>query len=96
MDLFGLDKAHAKKDMEVLTTTHDDIELAIVCDILEGEEIPFLTQDRGTGNSVRIIMGHSLYGTDVFVHRDDLARAQEILEAYRNAESVEETEEGEA
>ncbi len=96
MDLFGLDKAHAKKDMELLTTAHDDIELAIVCDILEGEEIPFLTQDRGSGSSVRIITGFSIYGTDVLVHRDDFARAQEILEAYRNAEPVEETGEDEA
>ena len=89
--LFGLDKTHAPKDMELLTTTRDDIELALVCDILEGEEIPFLTLDRGTGNSVRIIMGHSLYGTDVYVHQKDVERAQEVLEAYRQAEPIEET-----
>ncbi len=86
---FGLDRPVSIDGLEVLTTAHNEIELSILRSILEGEGIPFMTQDRGSGGLVRIITGNSLYGTDIYVLPDDLERATEILEAYRNAEPVE-------
>ena len=88
--IFGLDHAHAGKELELLTTAHDDVELSILCDILENEQIPFLKNDRGSGSSVRIITGYSMYGTDILVPKSELARALEVLDAYRNGEPVEE------
>ncbi len=87
--LFGLDRPHRKDGMEILTTVHDDVELSILKAILEDEKIPCLTQDRGSGSSVRIITGYSMYGTDVLVPAECLEQAKEILDAYRNAEPVE-------
>ena len=61
---FGLDHPHVDRELALLTTAHDDVELSILCDILRGEEIPYLTSDRGTGGALRIISGYSVYGTD--------------------------------
>jgi len=87
--LFGLDRPHSEDGMELLTTAHDDVELSILKAILEDEGIPCLSQDRGSGSSVRIITGYSMYGTDVLVPSKCLDQAREILDAYRNAEPVE-------
>ena len=75
--------------MELLTTAHDDVELSLIKSILEGEEIPYLAEDRGGGGLVRTITGNSMYGTDVLVPAEFIEQAREILDAYRNAEPVE-------
>lgn len=95
--LFGLDNPHVGKDLELLTTAHDDVELAILCDILEGEKIPYLKNDRGSGGALRIISGYSMYGTDILVPKDVFEQAREVLDAYRNGEPVEdESQDGES
>jgi hypothetical protein len=68
VDLFGLDKVSAHSDdLELLTTAYDRTYLAIVKSILTDAEIPFLTKDRGSGAAVRVIMGYSMFGADIFV-----------------------------
>ena len=92
--LFGLDQPVSIDGLAVLTTAHNEIELSVLRSILEGEEIPYMTQDRGSGGLVRIITGNTLYGTDIYVLPADLERATEILDAYRNAEPVEDDADG--
>ncbi len=94
MGLFGLSKPKKKENdgMELLVTTHDNIEQSILESILEGEGIPYMVHDRGSGGSVRIIAGYSMFGTDIYVPAETLASAQELLEAYRNGEIVEDDE----
>ena len=89
---FGLDHPHVDRELALLTTAHDDVELSILCDILRGEEIPYLTSDRGTGGALRIISGYSVYGTDILVPKALLEQAREVLDAYRNGEPVEDGE----
>ena len=90
MGLFGLGKAKDKKDegMELLVTTHDNIELSILKSILDGENIPYMVFDRGSGGAMRIIAGYSMFGTDIYVASEVLEQAQELLEAYRNGEEI--------
>lgn len=84
---FGLDKTNAPdKNAVLLTTTHDDVEKSIICGILEEEEIPFLTKDRGAGEAVRVAMGFSMYGCDIYVPTTLFEKANELLEVYRNGE----------
>ncbi len=91
---FGLDKVSSHhEDVELLTTVHDGVELSIVRSILEGEKIPYRTRERGSGNVVKVIAGYSMFGTDVFVPKELLAEAQELLDAYRNGAIVEDGEE---
>lgn len=90
---FGLDKVSSHhEDVELLTTVHDNVELSIVRSILEGENIPYRTRERGSGNVVKVIAGYSMFGTDVFVPKELLNTAQELLDAYRNGEIVEDVE----
>ena len=55
--LFGLDRPYSEEGMELLTTARDDVELSVLKSILEGENIPYLAKDRGSGGLVRIITG---------------------------------------
>ena len=88
---FGLDHPATVEGMEVLVTAQNEVELSVLRSILEGEKIPYLQKDRGCGSTMRIIAGFAMHGTDLFVFKEDLARAQEVLDAYRNAEPIEDT-----
>ena len=89
--LFGLDKPASHDEYTAhLTTVHDNVELSIVRSILDGENIPYRVRERGSGAVVRVIAGYSMYGTDIFVPAEVLESATELLDAYRNGESVEE------
>lgn len=90
--LFGLDKpATPDENTALLTTVHDNVELEIIRDILAGEGIPCRSMERGSGSTVKILAGYSMYGSDIYVPAAALEQARELLDAYRNAEIVDET-----
>ena len=94
-NLFGLDKISAHdKDLELLTTAYDPTYLAIVESILSDANIPYLKKDRGSGAAVRVIMGYSMFGTDVFVLKEHLETATALI-AMPDEEQSEEIEEDE-
>ena len=85
--LFGLDKSHKISEgdeVDLLITTFDQGELAVVRSILEAENIPYLARERGSGSMVKIVTGFTMYGTDVFVPKAALERAQDLLENLEN------------
>ncbi|MBR2926094.1 MAG: DUF2007 domain-containing protein [Clostridia bacterium] len=90
---FGLDKV-TSHDGEVahLTTVHNPAELSLLRSILDGENVPYFIRERAGGAAVKAIMGYSMFGTDIFVPKELLEKAQELLEAYRNGEVVEDGE----
>ena len=92
--LFGFDKPTPTDEFTaILTTTYDPIELSIIRSILEGEKIPYRVRERGSGGMVKVIAGYSMYGSDIFVPAELLEKATELLDAYRNGEVLEETDE---
>ncbi len=94
-NLFGLDKIAAHdKDLELLTTAYDPTYLAIVESILADANIPYLKKDRGSGAAVRVIMGYSMFGTDIFVLKEHLDTATELI-AVPDEEQIEEIEKDE-
>ena len=74
--LFGFDKPIDPHDenMALVETVHDNIRLAIVRSILDGEKIPYVIKTRGS-NAVSVITGGPVFGADVFVHKDALEDA---------------------
>ena len=72
MGFFGLSKPKNKEkdNMVLLATAHGNVEMSVLQSILEGEGIPFMASDRGSGGVVRIIAGYSMYGTDIYVSKD--------------------------
>lgn len=94
MGLFGLD--HARKHdekVELLETIYDPVREALLCGLLREESIPYLRQERGSGDAMRILAGNSLYGVDILVANRDLIRARELLLSLAETEEV--SEEGE-
>ncbi|MBQ7383651.1 MAG: DUF2007 domain-containing protein [Clostridia bacterium] len=100
--LFGFDKVSAHPDnFELLTTVTDNVQLTIIESILKGAKIPYFSKDRGSGSAVKVIAGYSLFGADIFVMKDDIEKARELirplseeeLEAIANAEDGEDSEE---
>ena len=88
---FGLDTpAKGDENSAHLTTVHDNVELGIVCSILEAEQIPYRVMERGSGAMVKVIAGYSMFGSDIYVPKALLEQATELLDAYRNGEVVDE------
>ena len=82
-DLFGLEKPHKISEgdeVEHLTTVYDLGALAMVRGLLEEENIPYLVRERGSGSAMRLIVGFSMYGTDIYVPADALEKASELVE----------------
>lgn len=78
---FGLDKSNPPlKDLELLVTVNDRVYQSMIESVLTDNEIPFISKERGSGNAVKVIMGFSMFGTDIFVLKKDIERAKELLE----------------
>ena len=93
--IFGLDEVSFHDEGQAyLCTTYDPSELQMILGLLNSAEIPFLVKDRGAGGVSRIIMGFSLYGTDIFVPEAALEKATAlILPSYDLSENTEASEE---
>ena len=79
-DLFGLDRpAPHDEELELLTTAYDNAYLAVVESILNDAEIPYLKKDRGSGSAMKMIMGYSMFGCDIFVRREDIETASALV-----------------
>ena len=92
---FGLDRIAPHDDsLELLTTVYDNAQLIITQSILRDAEIPFLAKDRGAGTSMKVIAGFSVFGTDIFVLREHLEIAKELLTPPEIDEDAEECDEG--
>ena len=88
--LFGLDRvSNHDEELELLTTVYDPTQLMIIESILRDAEIPYLLKDRGAGTSVKVILGYSLFGTDVFVLKEHLDLAAELITPPEGEESEE-------
>ena len=81
--LFGLDKSTLKDtDLELLTTANDRVYLSIIESVLEDNKIPYLVKDRGCGAVVKVVMGYSIFGADIYVLKKDFDAAFELLEQF--------------
>ena len=94
---FGLDSSSLKDDdLELLTTVNDNVFLSIVESVLEDNDIPYLVKDRGCGAVVKVVMGFSIFGADVYVLKKDHEAASELIEQFTAAANDDEyTEEDE-
>ncbi len=84
---FGLDSASEQKGLALVATIYNPAELAVIQTVLNDAEIPFLAKDRGAGGMMKVVMGYSVYGTDIFVREEDAEVAMELLSP---AEGIEE------
>ena len=88
--LFGLEHTTADEGLSLLVTLYDDVLVAMYEELLKEEEIPYLKKDRGTGSAMRIMMGQSFYGTDIYVPSALLEKALELITPADGADCGEE------
>ena len=77
--IFGLDSASNQEGLALVATVFNPSELIVIKSILDDANIPFLAKDRGAGGPVKVIMGYSIYGTDIFVREEDAETALVLL-----------------
>ncbi len=90
--LFGLERPVPHDEaLAHLTTVYDPSLLPILESILKDAEIPYLKKERGSGSSVKIITGFSLFGTDLFVLKEHYETALALItpEASEESENAE-------
>ena len=93
-DLFGLDRVSPHDgDLELLTTVYDNTLLPVVESILRDAEIPYLIKERGTGGVMKVFMGFSMMGSDIFVKREHLDTATALITPPDEGEESDEAEE---
>lgn len=78
--LFGLDRVSAHDEsLALLTTVYDPTQLMILESILTDAEIPYLKKERGSGTMMKVIAGFSVFGTDLFVRKEQLELALALI-----------------
>lgn len=81
ISFFGFDKvSYHDESLALVETVYDNIRLAIVRSILDGENIPYVIKERGS-NAVSVITGAPVFGADVFVLKEMLDDALAALSA---------------
>ncbi len=101
--LFGLDRvtSHDASITAHLTTVYGNEQLVAVEALLRSADIAYRCCDRGAGGVVRVVLGNTMYGTDIFVRPDDLETAQALLlpatdeneQSVQDADAMEQSEE---
>lgn len=68
-----------------LISTADSIEAGMIEALLTANDIPVLKKYRESGGYLKIVMGDSMFGVDLFVPAELLEKAVEIIENSREA-----------
>ena len=92
---FGLDSVSLKDDdLELLNTANDRVYLSIIESVLKDNGIPYLVKDRGCGTVVKVVMGFSIFGADIFVLKKDFDKwkkdAQDKIKLFKQGKLEEE------
>jgi len=69
----------------LLTVTHD-MEAAFIASFLDTENIPVYKKPIGIGAYLQVVTGGTNFGIKIYVPKDCLERAKEIIEAFRATE----------
>lgn len=64
-----------------LIKTDNQFETEMIKDILQQNDITVLVKDIGAGGYLKIYMGFSVYGNELYVKASDYDQAKELLEA---------------
>jgi len=66
-------------EMKLLITAANEVELGLITVILNKNEIPFITKDKGAGGYMRVYTGASIWGTDILVSEADYDKATDLI-----------------
>jgi len=59
----------------------NDYEASLIMNLLEENNIPCIRKDREAGGYLKITMGYSIYGSDIYVDEKDYDAARELIDS---------------
>lgn len=66
----------------LLIKVSDQMQGTMITGLLEDAKIPVLVKDKGIGGYMKIYMGYSVYGADIYVDKNDYTEAKKIIDFY--------------
>lgn len=72
-----------------LASVADGITAGLLIELLEKNHIVSLVKEKGSGSYMRIFMGNSIYGQEIYVDEEDYQKAKEIWEEFSEASQQE-------
>ena len=76
----SIDKMVAMEPM-LLFSISNQTEESMIVSLLEDANIPVLVKNRGIGGYMKIYMGYSVYGSEIYVDKNDFQKAKELIDA---------------
>lgn len=76
------EKSEDKVELVLLRSTNDNYQLNLIKALLEDSDIPFIIKECGSGGYMKIIGGISVFGTDIYVDKITLKKAEELLQGF--------------
>ncbi len=77
-------ESNPPKGMELLMTASDNIEADIIESYIKPSGIPIFRKYRETGHYMTLLLGKSTYGIDLFVPKDKVVEARELVKSASN------------
>ncbi len=68
--------------LKLLTTVSDFTESQMIVGLLKDEGIPVLVKDLGLGGFMKVTMGYTVFGQELYVSETDFERAAELVKAF--------------
>ena len=68
--------------LKLLTTVSDFTESQMIVGLLKDEGIPVLVKDLGLGGFMKVTMGYTVFGQELYVAERDFERASELVKAF--------------
>ncbi len=68
--------------LKLLTTVSDFTESQMIVGLLKDEGIPVLVKDLGLGGFMKVTMGYTVFGRELYVSEADFERAAELFKAF--------------
>ncbi|MBQ6552814.1 MAG: DUF2007 domain-containing protein [Clostridia bacterium] len=68
--------------LKLLTTVSDFTESQMIVGLLKDEGIPVLVKDLGLGGFMKVTMGYTVFGQELYVSEADFERAAELVKAF--------------
>jgi hypothetical protein len=69
----------------ILASNLSQMDASMITALLEDSQIPSFIKDRGVGGYLKIYMGYTIYGQDIYVNSDSYEKAKELLDFYFNS-----------
>jgi hypothetical protein len=66
----------------LLISEEANFKTSLIENMLAEEKIPYISRDLGIGGYFKVLGGYSVFGTSIYVNKQDYPRAKELVDVY--------------